>query len=39
MGFEGGLSDPESAEFRKRRELFEAVNVLRSSGCVVYRLP
>jgi hypothetical protein len=34
--FEGGLSDPESAEFRKRRHLFDVVNVLRSSGCVSY---
>ena len=36
--FEGGLSYPESAEFKKRRQLFETVNGLRNSGYVVYSL-
>lgn len=36
--FDGGLSYPESAEFKKRRQLFETVNGLRNSGYVAYSL-
>jgi len=36
--FKGGLSYPESADFKKRRQLFETVNVLRNSGYVAHSL-